>query len=1140
MQRRSHRRHCPLRAAAVVATAWTVLAVAVPSDAALPPPGRAAVAPPDVEALRLAITDLIDTFGEAYPEGPSCLARLDALVTDKGMSESQRAGHLTALRRKTLLANPLLEVGRLLVVKRKPRGKRRGPGQEVGFPSNHECNSSLPRGGWDNEIAILEPIRPDGRLRTLYRPEGGGYVGEVDLHPDADRLLFTQSDATNWKVWELPLAGGGTRAGPPRQVSRMPDDVDAFDGCYLPTGRIVFCSTASFQSIPCWHGQRWVSSLYAMDSAGSRVRQLCFDQDHDFHPTVMPNGQILYNRWDYTGIIHIYLRQLMMMNPDGTGQRAVYGSNSWFPNSLYFTRPVPGETDRFVSILSGYHGPHRMGRLVLLDTARGWYRTDGIVHEFPHRGTPIEVSTRDHLVAGHWPQFLHPWPLGDPDRPVTCGKYFLVSCWMHQKAQWNLYLVDVFDNVVLVRSEPRYALLEPVLLAKRPTPPDIPEKVDLARDDGVLYLHDVYRGPGLAGVPRGTIERLRIVAYHYGYRHMAGPDKIGRGGPWEAMRILGTVPVREDGSAVFRVPARVPIAFQALDSDGKAVQLMRSWVTLMPGETMSCVGCHERLGDAPEVDLPQAIYGEPVEITPWHGPARGFDFEREVQPVLDAYCVRCHDGTHKERPDLRPEDAFPDYRGRMLSGLGERRLHPKMKKETGGRIKYTPAYEALLPYVRRVGIEDDASLLVPGEYDADTSPLVQMLRKHHKGVHLNAEALDRIVTWIDLNAPCHGTWHEVHRLPTDSHQRRMALRKKYGGPPWDPEHVPDLPRPTFEVPEPQAADCGKDPTVLAESVPIRAPPHPGWPFDVNEARRRQTDAGQPRDVTVDLGEGAALRLVRIPSGEFLMGRDGGPPDERPRVAVRIAAPFWMGAREVTNAQFRRFDPDFDPRYYTKRHARQDDKGLPLDGPDQPAVRVSWHQALGFCRWLSERTGRRFTLPTEAQWEWACRAGSDDAFHFGPVDADFSKHANIGDVSFGGGGPWPLGKKITTGGVDHLALEGAHIADRRFNDRAVVTCPVGRYQANAWGLFDMHGNAAEWTRTAYRPTVWRAGDGRDDPSAGGEKVVRGGSFFDPPKRARSTFRIRYAPWRRVFNVGFRVVCEADALPERLAAGDERKR
>jgi len=1087
-----------------------------------PSPASSATATDEAEALRLAIDDLIATFGDAYPNGPAYRARLADLQKASDLSPAQRARQLRALRQEALLANPLLDFGRLLLVKRKPRKQVRGLGEEIGMPSNHECNSSLPRLGWDNEIAVLEPVRPNGRLRTLYRPEDNGYVGEMDLHPRADRLLFTRSDATHWTVWELPLGPDASAAGPPRPVSHMPDDVDAFDGAYLPDGGIVFCSTASFQSVPCWHGLKWVGNLYRMDADGSNVRQLCFDQDHDLHPTVLPNGQILYNRWDYTGIIHIYLRELMLMNPDGTGQRAIYGSNSWFPNSLYFTRPVPGQADRFITILGGYHGPHRMGRLVLLDTARGWYRDEGIVHEFPRRGRPVEVAIRDVLLAGHWPRFLHPWPLGDPNRPETCGKYFLVSCWMNMKASWNIYLVDVFDNMVLVRSEPGYALLEPVPLIRRPAAPALPDRTDPSRDDAVVYLHDVYRGPGLAGVPRGTIKRLRVLAYHFGYRHMAGPDKVGRGGPWEVMRILGTVPVEPDGSAVFRVPARVPLAFQPLDAEGKAVQLMRSWVTLMPGEKQSCVGCHEPLGDAPRVTISQAMNRNPVAIQPWYGPARGFDFEREVQPVLTAYCVECHDGSKPDRPDLRSEDQVPGYKGQRLSDLGFNRLHPDLKAATGGVFKYTPAYEALIPYLRRVGIEDDASLLLPGEYHADTSPLIQMLMKGHQGVRLDPEAWDRLITWIDLNAPCHGTWHDVHPLVTDAAERRLAMWRRFGGPNDDPETVPQTPRPTF---------THTDPAPLPEAAHASAD---GWPFDADEARRRQAEAGSPLQVAVDLGNGLEIRLVRVPAGTFVMGHDrGGAPDERPTLPVRIAEPFWMAACEVTNAQFRQFDPAFSPGYYTKRHAAKDDQGLPLDGPEQPAVRVSWIQAMAFCQWLSTRTGRRFTLPTEAQWEWACRAGSDGPYWFGDRGADFSAFANVGDAAFSAGGPWPLGKQIT-GGVENLSLEGAYIAERRFDDGSILTAPVGRYQPNPWGLYDMHGNAAEWTRSAYRPGAPLTTEGFDAPDATGEKVVRGGSFFDPPKRCRSTWRIGYPVWQRVFNVGFRVICEEDRLPDRLAA------
>jgi formylglycine-generating enzyme required for sulfatase activity len=274
---------------------------------------------------------------------------------------------------------------------------------------------------------------------------------------------------------------------------------------------------------------------------------------------------------------------------------------------------------------------------------------------------------------------------------------------------------------------------------------------------------------------------------------------------------------------------------------------------------------------------------------------------------------------------------------------------------------------------------------------------------------------------------------------------------------------------------------------------------------------------------VDLGGGVTLSLVPIPAGEFTLGDTGGQADEQPTSCVTIARSFWMGVHEVTNEQFRRFRPSFDARTYNKRHARHDDQGLPLDDPRQPAVGVSWREAMEFCHWLTQRTGRRFTLPTEAQWEWACRAGSTTAFAFGGLEDDFAPWANLADVSFGAGLLLD-GSRQKSGGVEHLSIEGAELSDRRYDDRAVVTAPVGTFRPNAWGLYDLHGNAAEWTRSAYRPYPYQPDDGREVAEAPARRVVRGGSFFDPPRRSRSAARLDYPDWQRVFNVGFRVVAE----------------
>ena len=1055
----------------------------------------------DCVKLRNAITDLIETFGSRYSKGSDYLDRWRKIEDRIQQGDPAASRALETLRREALLANPLLtELTGILLIKRKPKdlkkegvftaedqqiGYSAGPGREIAMPSNHECNASLEREGYDNEICLLSPIAPDGNLRTIYRPYDGGYVGEIDLHFDGKHLLFTKSDAVNWKLMETDIDRSYVR-----QVSRMPDDVDAMDGCYLPNGRIVFGSTASYQSVPCWHGRKRVSNLYLMDGDGSNIRQLCFDQDHDFHPVVMNSGQVLYLRWDYTGICHIFLRQLMTMNPDGTKQLALYGSNSWYPNSLYFPRPIPG-SNRLICILSGYHGVHRMGQLVILDPRAGWFEERGIVQRLSGRGEPIQPKIRDALVNGDWPMFLHPYPLSD--------KYFLVSGWMNKKSSWCIYLADIFDNLVLVHESPGYALLEPTPVKSRPTPPTIDGQVELDKDEGAVYISDIYTGEGLKGVPRGTIKQLRVMGFHFGYRGLAGADKIGYGGPWEVMRIIGTTPVEQDGSASFIVPVNTPIALQALDAEGKAVQIMRSWLTAMPGEQISCVGCHETPRDVADPRPNVAASRPPRKVTPWHGPARGFDFEREVQPVLDTYCVSCHDGSKEGVADLRSEKDGGRVEPKPIGYVP--RLHPDMLAATGGKLRYSPAYDVLIHYIRRVGIEDDVSLLTPGEYHADTSELVQMLEKGHYGVFLDKEAWSRIITWIDLNGPCHGTWNDVFPIPDGAHERRMELSRLYGGPVNDPEQI-------F-----QTTWASMDPIDLDETLShkprlgergLPSPSDACHQKDQHELVRRQIDL-----------EGKRLTLVRIPAGRFVMGDLSGSADDYPQQIVTIDKPFWISECEISNIQFRRFDPSHNSGYYVKRRDRADGKGLSLDSNDQPVVRVSWERAMEFCRWLSRRTGLTVTLPTEQQWEYACRAATETPLHYGTIDDDFSMWANMADRSFSTGLMNPTGRFMpeggvtqATGGVPHVVLEGAKLAQTQFDDGHRVTANIGSYRPNGWGLCDMHGNVAEWTLSDY------------DPS--GRKVVRGGSFFDRPERCRSGFRWRYLPWQRVFNVGFRIV------------------
>jgi formylglycine-generating enzyme required for sulfatase activity len=1080
------------------------------TTAQAPPPGPRKDEP-EVAAMRGAIQDLVNSFGEKYPRGQGYLTQLAALEQARGAGDASAQTKLLALRQQALLDNPLLDFERLILLKRK-RG-------QLGLPTNHQCNSCLKQVGYDNEIAILSPLRPDGKIETLFRPSGRQYVGEIDVNFDADRLLFTMPNAEAWQIHEIRSDGTGLR-----QVVPAEPDVDNFDACYLPDGRIVYASTASFTAVPCWHGQQRACCLYRINADGTAVRQLCFDQDLDLHPAVLSSGQVIYSRWEYTGIMHMYLRPLMAMNPDGTLQRAVYGSNSYFPNSLFFPRAVPGAPTKLAAILSGYHGTNRTGELVVLDTAKGWHEADGMIHRIAHPGEPIVPVIRDNLVEDRWPKFLHPYPLSE--------KYFLAAAQLDGQSPWGIYLVDVFGNMLPLAVDSKFDFFEPIALRPTPKPPVLPDRVDLARDDATVYLHNVYAGPGLQGVPRGSVKRLRIVAYHYGYPGMADTDKIGHAGPWEVMRILGTVPVYEDGSASFRVPACTPISVQPLDAEGKALALMRSWYTAMPGEHAACVGCHEQPKDTPTTRFDLAATQQPVEIDPWHGPARGFDFEREVQPVLDRYCVGCHDGQPdadgRKIADLRAKRFAANYDGLPLSYLGARRLDPELRahsetfapcqvehKLLGDRkTLYTPAYDALNPYIRRVNVEDYVGLHVPCEYHADTSELVQMLQKGHHHVTLDAEAWDRLVTWIDLNGPCHGTWNEVSPIPREADRRRRELALKYGGPTSDPEQVPDMPRWSGQP-------------IVPEPLPPRESPHiaaAGWPLAAAEAQRRQR-ADHVWQQSIDLGSGVTLKLVRIPAGEFIMGCDDAEADESPAARVVIPRDYWMGSCEITNEQFQRFDAGHFSGYFTKRSLSNDGPGIAMDLPQQPAVRVSWQHAMEFCRWLSKQSGKTFTLPTEAQWEYACRAGTASPLNYGSLDADFSTHANVADAA--------ISRLYTfTGGVPCLQ---DILSDTRYDDGGIATTDVARYQPNAWGLYDMHGNAAEWTRSTYRPYPYREDDGRNEENPDSRKVIRGGSFYDRPPRCRSAFRLSYPAWQRVHNVGFRVIAEEMPPPPAVADG-----
>ncbi|MGD0091622.1 MAG: SUMF1/EgtB/PvdO family nonheme iron enzyme, partial [Planctomycetota bacterium] len=467
--------------------------------------------------------------------------------------------------------------------------------------------------------------------------------------------------------------------------------------------------------------------------------------------------------------------------------------------------------------------------------------------------------------------------------------------------------------------------------------------------------------------------------------------------------------------------------------------------TAMPGEVLSCVGCHERQNTAPPNRKTIAALQSAETIRPWYGPARGFDFRREVQPVLDALCISCH-ADLTDQPDRPLQDNKDGYN--LAS-------------------HFSPSYYALRRHVRTPAREGDMHLLPPYEYHAETTRLVQMLRNGHYKVTLDAEAWDRLSTWIDLGAPAHGTWTDICGAARVQHQaeRRREMNRRYTGMDGDPEAIGNPYRPAANL---AAAGKARPPAAPAVNT---GPAETARPAHTVQAR------------SFALGSGISLDAVLIPADK----------------------PFWLGKCEITNEQFALFDPAHDSGVENGDYIKfsPGERGWSLARPRQPVVRVSWHAAAAFCRWLTTKTGHRFRLPAETEWELACRAGTTTPFWYGTLDTDFSKFANMSDRSHQAIDPFGWSGRA-------LVIPPWRPADTRFDDHARVSATVGSYAANPWGLHDMHGNVAEWTSTADKS---------------GRMVVRGGSWYDTPARCQSDFRQTYRPEQGVFDVGFRVLTDA---------------
>jgi hypothetical protein len=613
-------------------------------------------------------------------------------------------------------------------------------------------------------------FQPGARLTLLEFANGSAYgtprsliddphgmMRDADISFDRSRVVFAwkKSDRLDdYHLYEHHLADGSIR-----QLTSGLGRAD-YEPAYLPGGDIVFASTRPEQSVPCWWTE--ISNLYRIDGDGRGLRRLAIDQVHTLYPQLMADGRLTYTRWDYSDRGQNFTHPLFSMRPDGRDQRAFYGANSWFPNSLLHARGIPGSHE-VVAIASGHH-TRQQGKLVIIDNTQG--RDEGMGMRFiaPTREVPYE---RVDVAMQKGDQFRYPYPLGDgqflvsfrPEHGVpNFGLY-----WIHENGARELLHV-AHDGLETGR---------PVPTGHRPAVTDMPEVIDFGNKTATYFVMDVYQGTGLQGIPRGEAKWIRVVRLNYRAAGVGRTFNHGEDGgslnsapvgiantTWDVKEILGDVEIHADGSALFEVPAMESIYLQVLDARGRVIQTTRSWDTLRPGETKGCIGCHDKANANfhPYGDNATMAWKHGVQkLRPFHGPTRGFSFRNEIQPILDSKCVSCHDASADAAPpDLR--DITVD--GNNTNQRAWSKSYLNLLEATYDEKQHNWIGDPDKGLVRWIHKQSRPTELPPYHAGAARSPLLDMIDEGHHEVKLDDVEFQKLAAWIDLLVPFAGDYRE--------------------------------------------------------------------------------------------------------------------------------------------------------------------------------------------------------------------------------------------------------------------------------------------------------------------------------------------------------------------------------------------
>ena len=739
-------------------------------------------------------------------------------VEPEGKKEYLRLRHLG---RQLVFMNPLLDFDRLLFVKRFTQQT---------YPDiclNHMPWVSRPGG----DICILDhPFSTDGKgqkvTAIISNQLGRGHVRGIDLSWDGKKIVFGYAKQPDWNFDPWPWPGSGEREiGHELRLTQEPihifginidgsglhqitdhDMWSDLDPAYMPNGNIVFVSERCGFSLQCNNGpfhDETSCNLYSVRPDGTGMRWLSYNKDGDYQPHVFNDGTIGYCRWEYQERGWAKIQSVWFLRPDGTGADALFKQHLDNPWAFENTREIPMTTSdrKFLSIAAAHH-TLACGPVCILSPNRGLNDASAIEivtpGVLPSEGGMSGVPVSEGGCIDDGGYYMYPWPLSD--------KFFLAAYTYSKNPPpgldasargadekgYGLYLIDVFGNKELIYKDVDISSSFPIPLRARPRPPIIPSVCDPEMGDKALCtVSNII--DGVDGIDPDKIKYIRV-ARRIGWPYMKETggqryevDGSSWGLNWAPALVFGEVPVEENGSASFYVPANVSLYFQLLDSNKQEIKRMRSFISFQSGETRGCVGCHETRAVAPTmVQKSLAMAKKPLIPTPppW-GIERCISYLADIQPIFDRNCISCHSG-------LKPAAGF-DFSGGLMPPAPMEGLYQSFSFDGLNRSYRTIIENHLASYSNK---RDPASAIAQTlQFGSLQSKLIEAILKGPCSSHINIKPGDedwyRLVTWIDANA--------------QYHDRFVNSRPK--NPPYDMPADKELQKTVLEVHRKRCAEC---------------------------------------------------------------------------------------------------------------------------------------------------------------------------------------------------------------------------------------------------------------------------------------------------------------------------------------------